>query len=287
MDINFMLIIILFIIVFFIILLKAKSQKQSVQIQNQQELKQISKSSIVSFIINNPTTTTTTTTTTLPPTTLPPTTTTTTLPPTTTTLPPTTTTLPPTATTTLPPTTTTLPPTTTTTLPPTTLPIFRQRNHIYSNIIEKDILVKNTNIQTNSLNPQPKTIRLDSNKKDILGYVHYPNCFSTWNSRDIFAKCDSICRNKKNATFTGVSSKDDNKNGCAHLSCECDVYGEYKKKYQECKKEKGLDCFIWNKTDAEIKCPYICNKNLGTQSMWSGNWKNLTNNGSCECEFYE
>uniref|UniRef100_A0A6C0H6L6 Uncharacterized protein n=1 Tax=viral metagenome TaxID=1070528 RepID=A0A6C0H6L6_9ZZZZ len=112
-----------------------------------------------------------------------------------------------------------------------------------------------------------------------------------YNHRDARSKCDKLCDltfPEKNAVYNG--NWIGNEKGA---TCECQYQGAYKKQFVGCPIGEELpghpDCFLWNQSDANNKCHFICNKYIpGKQSVWTSEWKNTSSSTSaCECEYYD
>jgi hypothetical protein len=130
-----------------------------------------------------------------------------------------------------------------------------------------------------------------SNTKTIKTLETCDNCV-IYNHRDARSKCESACNVNlpgKEAAYTGVWTEV----GDGKSTCECKFEGQYKKAFVGCPSADSLnitgDCFIWNDTEANSKCQFICNKYLPKkQSNWTGQWKNTSaNTTACECEYYD
>lgn len=126
-----------------------------------------------------------------------------------------------------------------------------------------------------------------SMEKDIKKFAVCENC-KIWNHLDAKSQCNKVCKFEKidkKMNFTGELKKDGNK-----TLCECVYKGKYKKEYVGCstKKALGETCFIWNNTEAQEKCPTICNKFIGDSAKWSGKWDKKNADASvCECIYYD
>ena len=126
-----------------------------------------------------------------------------------------------------------------------------------------------------------------SMEKDIKKFAVCENC-KIWNHLDAKSQCNKVCKFEnidKKMNFTGELKKDGNK-----TLCECVYKGKYKKEYIGCptKKSLGETCFIWNNTEAQTKCPTICNKFIGDSAKWTGKWdKKNADVSVCECIYYD
>lgn len=128
-------------------------------------------------------------------------------------------------------------------------------------------------------------------KANVLNFANCDDC-KIWNIKDAQSQCDKTCKLEfpdKNATFTGNYTE----NKDFGVSCECSFKGAYKKQFIQCPSSHSLgtpeDCFFWNPTEANNKCPFMCQKYLpGKYANWTGEWENTTpNTSACECEYYD
>ena len=125
----------------------------------------------------------------------------------------------------------------------------------------------------------------------LVKQIAFCNDCKIYNHRDARSKCDKLCDISfpgNNAVYSGNWFGKDK--GAA---CECQYQGAYKKQFVGCPIGEDLpdnsDCFLWNQSDANNKCQFVCNKYLaGKQSKWTGQWKNTsTSTSACECEYYD